>query len=110
MMFAKFDPTNIPSVIHCGIMKLGKCYVSDVLDMNPYQEIKDYLGPVLIVHGSHDKIVKMDYITQAYEVYQKRETKSKVELHIIENANHMFSKKHDKMAIEYLINFLSDYK
>ena len=40
MMFAKFDPKNLPEIINCGPMKLGKCYPADVLDMDPYGKIK----------------------------------------------------------------------
>lgn len=44
MMFAKFDPDNIPDLIRCGPMKLGKCYVKDVIGLDPYQEIQDFSG------------------------------------------------------------------
>lgn len=40
MIFARFDPNNLPGVIKCGPMKLGKCYVEDVIRMNPFEEIK----------------------------------------------------------------------
>ena len=30
MMFAKFDPDNIPDVIPCGPMKLGRDYAASV--------------------------------------------------------------------------------
>ena len=55
-MFAKFDPHNLPELIRCGPMKLGRCYPADVLDMDPYEEIKSYIGPVLLVHGTKDKL------------------------------------------------------
>ncbi|MDE5818874.1 MAG: lysophospholipase [Lachnospiraceae bacterium] len=108
MMFAKFDPANVPEMFYCGPMKLGTCYVSDVLNMDPYEEIKEYAGPVLIVHGSNDKIVKTDYIERACEVYRKRDSKEKVTLHIIEKGNHGFSKKHDQIAIGYIKEFIGD--
>lgn len=108
MMFSKFDPNNLPETLYCGPMKLGKCYVSDVIKMNPYEEINGYLGDVLIVHGTNDKIVKMNYIEKAYEVYKKRNTKNNVELYTIENGKHMFSKKHDKIAINYIKKFIKD--
>jgi len=52
MMRARFDPKNIPNVFRCGPMKLGKCYAADVMDMDPFEQIKVYSGPVLIVHGT----------------------------------------------------------
>ena len=99
MMFAKFDPMNIPERINCGPMKLGRCYVADVIDMDPFAEIKPYHGPVLIVHGTDDKIVKLDYSRQAQRSYPN------AKLHIIEGGAHGFSKKHDAIAIAHLRRF-----
>lgn len=76
MMFAKFDLGNIPDIIRCGPMKLGKCYVRDVIGMNPYQEIQDFSGDILIVHGTKDKIVNMEYSKRAYEMYSKNRGKN----------------------------------
>ena len=61
MMFARFDPKNIPERINCGPMKLGRCYPADVIGMDPIKAISPYRGPVLIVHGTKDNIVKPDY-------------------------------------------------
>lgn len=109
MMFAKFDPNNIPDTIKCGPMKLGRCYVEDVININPYDEIGGFSGDVLIVHGTKDKIVNMKYIERAYQTYLKENadnsTQSKVVLKIIDGGKHMFSKKHDKIAMEYVRNF-----
>ena len=99
MMFAKFDPTNIPERINCGPMKLGRCYVADVIGMDPYEEIKSYRGPVLIVHGTKDNIVNPDYARQAQRAYPN------AELHIIEGGAHGFSKKHDAIAIAHIRRF-----
>lgn len=111
MMFAKFDPADIPEMINCGPMKLGRCYVTDVINMNPYEEIKDYSGDVLIVHGTEDKIVKLDYSKKAYEAYLHNgagevKPERRVELKIINGGQHGFSKKHDVMAIDMLKCFV----
>lgn len=52
MMFAKFDPQNVPKIVKCGPMKLGRQYVTDVLEMNSFEQIRNYYGPVLIIHGT----------------------------------------------------------
>lgn len=110
MMFAKFDPDNIPDTINCGPMKLGKCYVEDVINLDPYLETKEFQGDILIIHGTKDRIVNMDYIKKAYDTYME-ETKSKridrsVIFHKIENGGHGFSKKHDVIAMEHIEHFL----
>ena len=102
MMFARFDPRNLPEIINCGPMKLGKCYPADVLDMDPYEKIKGVTCPVLIVHGTADKIVPPDYARRAEEAYQGT---TAVRLHMIEGGAHSFSKKHDVIAMGYLRNF-----
>ena len=99
MMLAKFDPKNIPERLNCGPMKLGRCYVADVVEMDPIQEISPYRGPVLIVHGTKDNIVNLDYSRQAQRAYPN------AKLHIIEGGAHGFSKKHDAIAIAHLRRF-----
>ena len=99
MMFAKFDPRNIPERINCGPMKLGKCYVADVIGMDPFEEIKGYPGPVLIIHGTKDAIVNIDYSRKARETYPS------AELCVIEGGAHGFGRKHDAIAIAQLKQF-----
>ena len=99
MMFARFDPKNIPERINCGPMKLGRCYVEDVLAMDPFAEISLYTGPVLIIHGTKDKIVDIEYAKKAQKAY------SDATLHIIEKAKHGFKGKYDAEALSYLRDF-----
>lgn len=107
MMFAKFDPNNLPEIIRCGPMKLGRCYVEDVLKMNPFEEIKGYKKDVLIVHGSKDKIVNISYSKMAYDVYKNNNPNRNIRFEVIKNGKHGFSKKIDKIAIEILKEFMT---
>lgn len=102
MMFAKFDPQNIPEIVKCGPMKLGRVYVSDVLDIDPFNEISPYEGPVMIVHGTKDSIVNIDYSIRAEKCY------SKAKLHVIEKGKHGFSGKADAFATDLLKQFAKD--
>lgn len=104
MMFARFDPANIPPVISRFPMKLGDVYPKAVINMNIYDEIKGYDGPVLLVHGTKDRIVDISYSRKAREVY------SNCEYLEIEGAGHMFSEKHDRIAMEALKKFITDEK
>lgn len=99
MMFARFDPKNIPEIIDCGPMKLGRQYAADMVDMDPMAEISAYPGPVLIIHGDRDKIVNVDYSRQAQRSYPN------ARLQIIEGGAHGFSKKHDTIAMSHLRRF-----
>mgnify|MGYP003299516186 CR=1 FL=1 len=110
MMMANFDPNNVPELLNCGPMKLGKCYPTAVMNMDSFEEIKSYLGQICIVYGTNDKIVNCDYSKRAYETYQSTtpegmEKERRVQLHYIENGAHGFSKKHDIIAMEHIRNF-----
>lgn len=104
MLFAKFDPNNPPEIINCGPMKLGKCYPNDVVRMDPYQEISPYQGPVLIIHGTKDRIVNVDYARKAAKAYDAA-TPDRTQLCIIEGGAHGFAPKHDAYAIDQLKTF-----
>ena len=107
MIFARFDPNNLPGVIKCGPMKLGKCYVEDVIRMNPFEEIKGYKKDVLIIHGAKDKIVNVNYSKRAFDVYKNTISNRNARFEIIKNGRHGFSKRHDRAAIGYLKQFLA---
>lgn len=70
MMMVKFDPQNVPDTFRCGLMKLGRCYAMDVMQMDAFAEIKNYAGRVCIVHGTKDKIVDVSYANRAAEAYK----------------------------------------
>lgn len=110
MMFAKFDPKNVPDIVQCGPMKLGSCYVLDVINMDPYEEIKGYDGNVLIIHGTEDKIVKLDYAKKAYHTYLNREGKDAENAFfgVIDGGQHGFSRKHDEIAFCVIKDFLAE--
>ncbi len=70
--------------------------------MDPYQEIKGYPGPVLLIHGEKDGIVNVSYSHRAKEVYGEL-----CDLHILPNAGHGFKKKDDAIAFSIMEQFLS---
>ena len=100
MMLARFDPDHIPDTLRCGPMKLGRCYVEDVIGMDPYAEIAGYRGPVLLVHGTRDRIVAPAYSRRAKALYGDRAA-----LHWIRGGGHGFSAAHDAEAMELLRTF-----
>ena len=99
MMFAKFDPENVPEKIWCGPMRLGACYVKAVQNMDPYDVIRGYTGPVLYLQGTADHIVDIAYARRAMQEYQN------CEYHEIDGGEHMFRGKHDRIAQECIKNF-----
>ena len=108
MMFARFDPADIPEEIKCGPMTLGRDYAASVVDKDPYELLKGYTGPVLIVHGTEDKIVRLNYARRALELYRlsQKAGSRNAELVIIEGAGHGFSRAYDEKAATALREFL----
>ena len=109
MMMAKFDPKSIPDIIQCGPMKLGGCYAKAVINMDAYDEIKGFPKNVLIVHGNADRLVDISYSEKAAKTYIDNGN-SHVQFCEVDGGGHIFSKKHDKIAIKYLKEFIIKIK
>jgi len=101
MLFARFDPKNVPPVVSRFPMRLGDVYVKDVIGMNIYDEIRGYDGSVLLIHGTKDQIVDISYSRQAREIYKQCKYLE------IDGAGHMFKGKHDRIAMEALEKFMT---
>lgn len=111
MMWARFDPENLPDTISCGPMKLGRCYPADVMHMEPPVELVPYPGDVLIVHGDKDSVVPPVYSETAAMAYKlmrhDRQGTNRVQLEIIPGAGHGFSGRADRLAMGYVRDFLA---
>ena len=100
MMFFHFDPAHIPQLLGRIPMKLGGEYARCVINMDPFEEISGYEGPVLLLHGTEDDIVDISYAERAASVYQN------CTFAVIEGGGHMFRGRHDEKAKEILKNFM----
>lgn len=109
MMFAKFDPQNVPETFWCGPMKLGRRYVTDVIEMDPYEIINQYTGKVLIIHGNQDETVDISYALRAVETYSQ--AGADVEMKIIDEGGHMFFRPiHAYKALGYIREYVRTLK
>lgn len=111
MMFARFDPKDIPETVQCGPMLLGRRYVTDVIEMDPFEKIAAYPGQVLIVHGTKDDLVLPVYAERANEAYlasipEGMSADERVKLVLLEGAPHGFSGEQDIEAFEHVKEFL----
>ncbi len=100
MMFARFDPSHIPEVLHCGPMTLGGEYARSVLDLDVYEAISPYEGRVLIIHGTEDQIVDISYARRAAEVY------SHASLIEVENGKHGLNRQQIQSSLAIVAEFL----
>ena len=73
----------------------------DIRPMKPYETIAKYAGPVLIIHGSDDKVVPVDYAKRALKTYRNATLK------IIDKAGHGFNPAERKLSNKYVGEFLA---
>lgn len=82
-------------------MKLGGGYAETVIRMNPYEALKGYDGPVLLVHGTADKIVDIRYARRLREIYPD------IRYEEIEGGGHVFKGEADEKACRVLREYMS---
>ena len=92
---------NYKLTVKCGFMKLGRQYVTDVMEMDAFKEISAFEGPVLIPHGTKDTAVDVSNSKKAAEVYKN------VQLKLIDSAGHGFFGKKGAEALELLKAFVN---
>ena len=100
MMFARFDPTNLPDTLLYFPMRLGRDYAKSVLKMDVYKEIGGFEGPTLLLHGTADKIVSISYSEKAAKLYPD------CTYHVIADGQHGFRGKYDREAVQVLKEFM----
>ena len=64
------------------------------------EDMKQYAGPVLLLHGSNDPIVPAQYSLDAAEQFPN------AEVHLIDGAEHGFFGPHEDEAFAYCMEFL----
>lgn len=69
MLGGKFDPANVPPTFRALTVRLGAKFATDAQKLDPFTEICKYAGPVLICHGTADRIVSLSYVQRAEREY-----------------------------------------
>lgn len=73
---AKYDPWNFKGdyvELPWGGYKLGKKYVETAINLPIYETARRYTGPVLVIQGTHDRIVPYTYAERYKEGYKNCE-------------------------------------
>lgn len=99
-MGMKFDTKKIPDLISKFPIALGGIYAKDVIKMDAYEEIKNFQGPVFIIHGNEDRVVNVDYSRKARNVYKD------IYYYEIPGADHGFRKENNLHAMRLLCAFM----
>lgn len=100
LIFYRFDPENIPDILGTRPMVLGGDFARTMLDIDIYQEITGYDGPVLLLHGVKDKIIDIAYSRKAKPLYQN------CEYHEIAGGRHIFRGEAEEEACRLIEDFV----
>lgn len=66
----KVDPYNIPDTFKARKVTLGRVYLTDAMQLDPWREIRPFQKPVIIVHGKEDEAVDVRYSELAAKEYK----------------------------------------
>lgn len=97
---------DVPEEVDFMRMTIGRPYYERFYDgYDIYKEIAGYQGPVLLLHGTEDTLVKPEYSARASNVYRN------CELHLLFGAGHGFRNPEQKtLYFDYVEDFLERHK
>lgn len=77
-MGAQYDPWNMTSdyvQLPFGGLKLGRKYIETAVNLPIYETAFNYEGPVLVIHGTHDRVVPYTYGERYNQGYKRSSIK-----------------------------------
>ena len=105
MLTFRFDPGNIPAILGRVPITLGREYAAVAQKLDSFELIAGYDGPVLLLHGTDDRLVALSYSQRAAEVYGDRCTFVQ-----LPGAGHIFHGGDAEQAKSYLRDFVRGSK
>jgi len=93
---------NIPDTIKSMGITLGGNFYRSMIGYDVYSDIPSYQGPVLITHGTADKLVNISLAERAVPCYKN------VEFHPIEGGDHGYNgPEHRAINNQYVVDFFN---
>ena len=94
------DPVNPPDYVQVYWYKFSKEYILTAQKLQIYEESAPYLGPVLVLHGTADKVIPLKYSALYNVIYPSCEyVEIPGERHLLTN--------HPREVDSAIISFLS---
>lgn len=100
LMGRHYDPSDPPETLTVFFHRVGKGYFLAAQSLPIYEQSSLYKGPVLLIHGTKDKIVPHSYSERYDQVY------SNSQLQLYEGENHFLSKCR-KAIVRQTVDFLA---
>lgn len=98
----RMEGRELPETEEIMGLLLGKIYAEDAMSFDIYDVIRNYPGPALLIHGTADELVPIDYSRRAVEVFPS------AELVEIEGAGHGFARADEERAIQLSLEFVKE--
>ena len=97
----RFYPDHhVPDTINSMGIKLGGNFYRSMFDYDVWKDIAQYEGPVMITHGTGDRLVNISLAEQAVKGYKN------VEFHPIEGGDHGYTdKEHRDINNQFVVEF-----
>lgn len=102
MLMIKFDPAHIEETFTSRPIRFSPKYPRSAIGIDIYGEIQKIKAPMLIIHGTDDKIVNLSYARRAIDAALNPAS----DLVILEKAGHGFNKAQFQAAMGYIIPYL----
>lgn len=94
------EGSSIPETFDFWGVTLGKAFVETLYDLDVYESITKYEGPVQIFHGDNDQIVPLSYAEKAKQEYKN------ANLMVLSGEGHGFSPAAQNTVIETMKSIL----
>jgi len=91
---------DIPDTTRLWDVPIGRRFFLELRDMDVFKTIRKYKGPVLIVQGDQDAIVRMEDSRRAVKTYRN------ARLHVIPGAGHGFKPEEQALSLREIKAFL----
>ena len=92
--------SDIPDTTYLWGVPMGRRFFLEVRDIDVFRAIKKYRGPVLIVQGDKDPVVRMEDSRRALNTYRD------ASLHVIPGAGHGLTPEEQALSLELIKAFL----
>lgn len=91
---------EIPDTTRIWDVPLGRKFFTELRGMKAFEESARYEGPVIVINGDADNIVRVEQARRTRDIYKN------AELHVIPNAGHGFKPAEREQAAAWIAEFL----
>lgn len=92
----------LPETIEILWLTVGRNYLEDIINNDIYETMKEYSGPVLLIHGTKDEIAPLSYTEKALDYFPN------AKLVVLDGADHGFHGPERNDVIKMTYDFINE--